>query len=557
MTVSRDQAMDFSDLDLASTSLSDQSRQSMNQWMSEASSQLNQLNGEISDQLVKSETASSNLDKESASIQTQADQALTDSDEFIHLPKQIEDGLNEVKAQADTDVSGVQDAADKAQFQLDQTASDAATIGQGVSESLSNSKASLTTIWADTKASATQVNESQNEMMGQLTTSNSEMNQSIAKAKAQVDAFTAQAQDQVDQANASVMGVQSAVELTRKDVITAETIVDEEVVKRGGESKMLAVNPSKDLANSVVDTSTTAAIGETKPENKGETKPENKASQLESASDSVDSNAQVDEEALASPDKSPQVETSKNIINQSPDEAASPKESQEENPIEASHTDEVHSETQESASPEASVLADAPPAAPGIDETEESTEALSDGSNKELLAADLLTKSQGTLPLAEEITAVEESEISTSDEGSVMVDAASSVTKPLTMPPTQKAVTPAEIPADAPLDEGDLKVEPINAEPINAEPINAEPINAEPLSAVEFSEQDADVSAKPLADEIIAATDNVQQYAHAQLPVSPQQPLDARASVPNLSNPFPTNRAKLTLWQRFKRFLKP
>ncbi len=236
-----DAALNFSAVDAGTASLSEQSRQAMDQWLSDVSSQTDAVNAQLKDQLTKVEASSASLQTDIQAIQDQALEVSSSSESLNGFSPQLESGLNQVKAESEPAVAQLQTAADATQDQLAQTAADSAGIGQGVSEGVQQAAAPMKPAFAQASAAGENANAAQSDLLAQVSAGNSEMGQAIADAQAQADDLTAQAQAQVDQAQATVASVQSDVGAARQDVVAAETIVDEEVVKRGGESKMLAV----------------------------------------------------------------------------------------------------------------------------------------------------------------------------------------------------------------------------------------------------------------------------------------------------------------------------
>ena len=250
MTISRDEALNFSSIDAGVQSLLDQNSQANDQWLSDASAQADDMNSQLNDQSSKVEASSSDIQKATEGIQAQADQVASQADQFNDLPSEIENGLNDAKFQANQSVVVAQPAADLAQSNLEKTGSESASIGQGVSEEVQSSTSQLQPAFADAKSAADQTNASQIALLDQVSLGNSDMDLSVADANSQANDLTQQALAEVNKAQSAVEAVQADIQALRQDVITAETIVDEEVVKRGGESKMLAVNPSasQDLA---------------------------------------------------------------------------------------------------------------------------------------------------------------------------------------------------------------------------------------------------------------------------------------------------------------------
>jgi len=277
MTISRDEALNFSSIDAGVQSLLDQNSQANDQWLSDASAQADDMNSQLNDQSSKVEASSSDIQKATEGIQAQADQVASQADQFNDLPSEIENGLNDAKAQANQSVVGAQPAADLAQSNLEKTGSESASIGQGVSEEVQSSTSQLHPAFADAKSAADQTNASQIALLDQVSLGNSDMDLSVADANSQANDLTQQAQAEVNKAQSAVEAVQADIQALRQDVITAETIVDEEVVKRGGESKMLAVNPSasQDLAEPKTDVSSGNGNAGVLPDVQGD--PETKA----------------------------------------------------------------------------------------------------------------------------------------------------------------------------------------------------------------------------------------------------------------------------------------
>ena len=243
MSISQAEAADFGPVNTLADSVSEDHSQQMDLWSSQVLKSNEDLAKELNGQMTQVQAAAQDVQGATENLSVQAEKTVSSAQQFQDMPHQLESGMQDTQIQAVQSGQDARNEADSAQLALETTSADAATIGQGLSEEVQSLSLSLEPGFSEMKSSADQANASQVAVLAELQRGGEEMNQSISKTKTQADDLTAQAQAAVDDANSNVKTVAAEVAVVRQDVVEADTIVDQEVVKRGGESKMLATNP--------------------------------------------------------------------------------------------------------------------------------------------------------------------------------------------------------------------------------------------------------------------------------------------------------------------------
>jgi hypothetical protein len=152
------------------------------------------------------------------------------------LKGQISGAFDSMKSDAQSSADGAASGQQDTSAELDEVKTQAESTSDGLSAPFNRETGELDASLADVNSAGEGMLSAHATLQETTTSSVTDLSTSTDAAKAQAQTCTDQAQAGIDASSAEVEGVKSQVELARVDVVSAEAIVDAEVVKHGGES---------------------------------------------------------------------------------------------------------------------------------------------------------------------------------------------------------------------------------------------------------------------------------------------------------------------------------